>query len=156
MDRLTEHRPSPQTQIDHWATYSGGFVPCQQRARWIVNHVSQTRDRKTHVLPRRYVSGECHFYLDRRHQLKVIVSKTKPPSVRRLRGQLCVAMPDRDPARIHSLLSQWYWVRAEVVIERELREEASQVAWVCRKLLELKLLAMKKQWGRYSPKGRII
>jgi hypothetical protein len=45
------------------ATYSGGFVPCQQRARWIVNHVSQTRDHKTHVLPRRYVSGECHFYL---------------------------------------------------------------------------------------------
>jgi predicted metal-dependent hydrolase len=126
-----------------------------RRARWIVNHLSQIQEQNTHVLPRRYVSGECHFYLGRRHQLKVKLSKAKTPGVKLLRGQLQVTVPDRDPARVQSLLSKWYWTRAEDVFERRLREEASRVSWVRSNRPELKLLEMKKQWGSCSPKGRI-
>lgn len=126
-----------------------------RRARWVVNHLSRIEEQNTHVLPRRYVSGECHFYLGRRHQLKVNLSKAKTPGVKLLRGQLQVTVPHRDPARVQSLLSEWYWTRAEDVFERRLREEASRVSWARSNRPEFKLLEMKKQWGSCSPKGKI-
>ena len=42
------------------------------RAQWVNKHLKEIRERKTHILPREYVSGECHFYLGRRYMLKVI------------------------------------------------------------------------------------
>lgn len=42
------------------------------RAQWIMNNLQEIAERRAHVLPREYVSGESHLYLGRRYMLKVV------------------------------------------------------------------------------------
>ncbi|MDL2316090.1 M48 family metallopeptidase [Desulfovibrio sp. OttesenSCG-928-A18] len=42
------------------------------RAQWILSHQREISLRRSHVLPREYISGESHFYLGRRYVLKVL------------------------------------------------------------------------------------
>jgi len=53
------------------ATPAGVKRAVLKRARWIKKKVDLAREIKTHALSREYVSGETHFYLGRRYQLKV-------------------------------------------------------------------------------------
>src|SRR4051812_36220268 len=72
----------------------------RKRARWIWQQLVAWRERRAHVLPREYVSGESHFYLGRRHVLKVYVSKDAEPGVKMLRGRLDVTAPDAQAKTI--------------------------------------------------------
>lgn len=58
---------APQT-----ATKQAVHTAVQARAQWISQHLRKIRERKIHILPREYISGESHFYLGRRYMLKVI------------------------------------------------------------------------------------
>lgn len=62
----------------------------RRRARWIWQQLDAWRARRVHVLPRAYVSGESHFYLGRRHVLKVHVAADAVPGFKLLRGRLDV------------------------------------------------------------------
>lgn len=42
------------------------------RSQWIMNNLREIAERRIHVLPREYVSGESHLYLGRRYMLKVV------------------------------------------------------------------------------------
>src|SRR5690606_5461460 len=61
-----------------------------KRARWIKTHVDQAKEQKRHALPRRYVSGESHFYLGRRYQLKVLKPNGSGSAVKLMRGRIRV------------------------------------------------------------------
>src|SRR5690606_2731839 len=86
-----------------------------KRARWIRNHVTHAREQKEHALPRSYVSGESHFYLGRRYQLKLLRENGEGTNVKLLRGRICVECDRRDPATIRERLSGWYRQRASEV-----------------------------------------
>lgn len=45
----------------------------RSRAQWIMARLREAAQRRAHVLPREYVSGESHLYLGRRYMLKVIL-----------------------------------------------------------------------------------
>lgn len=126
-----------------------------KRARWITDNVSQARRQRKHALPRSYVSGESHFYLGRRYQLKVSRGNGSGASVRLLRGRICVESARRDAGTVKQQLAGWYRERAAEVFARRLDALAEHVSWL-HEPPPVGLLTMRKQWGSCSPKGRIL
>lgn len=129
-------------------------VALRKRARWITSQLREIVNGRTHALPREFVSGETHFYLGRRFQLKVIQSKDEASSVLLKGGQIKVVLPCIDRAAVKRRLNDWYRAKAEDYLARRLRQIATHITWVDEEP-NLKLLPMRKQWGSCSPSGTI-
>lgn len=127
----------------------------RQRARWIWQQLDAWRARRVHVLPRAYVSGESHFFLGRRHVLKVRVAADAVPGVKLLRGRLDVTAPDARADTVRALLRGWYQTRAAEVFARRLALLAGQTGWLTAPP-DMRLLNMRTQWGSCSPGGLLI
>ncbi len=136
------------------ASYDEVIDAVKKRARWVYRQMKYFKTQYENILPRNYVSGESHFYLGRRHMLKVKQDSKHPPEVKLLRGVLEVKTKSSDPKKIKSLLFSWYKERAREVFDRRLDEVMSQTLWVKEKP-PIKLLSMQTQWGSCSPKGQL-
>lgn len=138
-----------------------------QRGGWIWQQLQGIEQRRKHVVPRLYVDGECHFYLGRRHMLKIVpkvevLRDTKRPLVRMLRGKIEVAsrfewsedntLQTMRSNEVRELLHRWYGIRAKAVIHTRLKVLAPSMPWV-RKLPETKYLEMQTRWASCSSKG---
>ncbi|MBP4052187.1 M48 family metallopeptidase [Chromobacterium violaceum] len=127
----------------------------KQRARWIWVQLEAQRERRLHVLPREYVSGETHFYLGRRHILKVQLDDQAPPRVRMWRGRLDVTTRSREPTIVRRLLEDWYRVHAQEIFVQVLADLAKHTAGL-QFTPPWRLLTMRTQWGSCSPKGELL
>lgn len=126
----------------------------KQKARWIWQKLRDFRQIQAHVTPRDYASGESHFYLGRRHLLKVHHQPDQPETVRMLRGRLEISVQTRQAVRIRALLSLWYFDRAQAVFQRRLDAMLPSTLWAVQKPA-VKLQVMRTQWGNCSPDGVI-
>jgi predicted metal-dependent hydrolase len=126
-----------------------------KRARWIKRHVDESRRQRAQAMPRDYRSGESLFYLGRRYQLKVKRQNGREPSVKLMRGQICVEAPSGDPHLIRERLAAWYRSRAADTFERRLREIADRIVWL-KRIPVWRIVRMQKQWGSCSPAGVIL
>jgi len=125
-----------------------------KRARWVTNTIRKITEQQLHVIPRHYISGECHFYLGRRYTLKIFKSNTINQRVKLTRGQLQIYAPSHDSATIKNLLVEWYRIRAEIVFNRRLEALVPEIRWL-KTTPPCKLRIMKKQWGSCSPNGTL-
>jgi predicted metal-dependent hydrolase len=75
-----------------------------KRARWIVDHVTNAKDRFRHVRPRTYVSGEQILYLGRRYMLKVVQSNDTRASARLRGNQLVVISKSTEAPQIRGIV----------------------------------------------------
>jgi predicted metal-dependent hydrolase len=125
------------------------------RARWVWQALQAWQQRRAHVLPREYVSGESHLYLGRRHVLKVQVSASATPGVKMLRGRLEVTTNECHPPVVRGLLDRWYRERAVQVFSRRVAECAERLGGL-EALPGLRLRSMKTQWGSCSPNGELL
>lgn len=156
--RITIHMlPDGSVRVDapEEATPELVIAAVRRRARWLWNELEARRERCLHVLPREYVSGESHFYLGRRHMLKVELAEKRDTGVKLLRGKLVVAVPRRDSMVVRSLLEDWYRQRAREVFGRRLDELAPQLTWLS-VVPSFRLLNMRTQWGSCSPSGELV
>lgn len=148
----------PDCRIQVAAPYSASdeevMRAVKQRARWIWLQLREFRQQLEHITPRRYISGESHYYLGKQHMLKILESSEELPRVKLLRGRLDVVVRQRDPEAVSQMLDKWYRQRAKEVFTRRLNVMIDQALWV-ETLPSLRLLAMKTQWGSCSPAGRI-
>lgn len=126
----------------------------QKRAGWIARQISTHALTRTHCLPREYESGETHFYLGRRYQLKVIKAAREPSSVALKGGQIRLALTNTDQTTVRRNLNNWYKARAQDYFSHRLDEVSGGVSWL-RHAPPMKLVTMHKQWGSCSPKGAI-
>ncbi len=127
----------------------------RKRARWIYKQLEEFKDSQEHVLARRYLSGESHYYMGRQHTLKVVdVDRHTPQGVKLLRGKFEVHTRSREVSKIKHLLNAWYKERAEQVFDRRLDAMLDQALWVDDKP-EFKTMFMTKQWGNCSPTGAL-
>lgn len=127
----------------------------QKRARWVIGHVSDARDRFAHVRPKEYVSGEQVFYLGRRYVLKVIPvdGKSAPTKLRGNRLEVQTARGSQDD--IKHRLRAWYRVKGRDYISRRIDALAATLPWVSAPP-PFRLLEMSRQWGSCAPSGEII
>lgn len=126
----------------------------KKRSRWIYTQLRDFSKQLEHITPRKYVSGESHYYLGKQYVLKVIVDTKATPSVKLLRGSLEVTARRKSPKRIKELLDDWYRERAKEMFHKRLEAMLEQTLWV-KQSPPLKVMAMKKQWGSCSPNGRL-
>lgn len=127
----------------------------RKRASWIWKQLAAQRERRKHILPREYVSGESHFYLGRRHVLKVVRSGDEPSGVRLLRGRLEIVTGATDREVVKNLLSEWYRQRAKEVFAKRLAELAQRLNWL-KAPPPFRLRDMRTQWGSCSPRGTLM
>ena len=126
-----------------------------KRGRWIKSNVEQARCQRAHVLPRAYVSGESHFYLGKRYQLKVSDANGARSAVGLWRGRILVEADERDPVIVKRELGRWYRTRATDVFDRRLDAVADRVSWL-KVIPPVRLISMRRQWGSCSPQGTVI
>lgn len=126
----------------------------RKRGRWIYEQLRDFKAQQAHITPRKYVSGESHYYLGKQYLLKVTVDAAAPRSVKLLRGQLLVSVRAQEPGRVRLALEEWYKARAKEVFHKRLDAVLEQALWVAERP-PLRVLTMQTQWGSCSPNGRI-
>lgn len=126
----------------------------KKRGRWIYTKLRDFRAQQAHVTPRRYVSGESHFYLGRQHMLKVLEVPGEKGQVKLLRGRLEVCVQKRSPKKVRKLLDDWYVARAKEVFSKKLDAMLGQTLWVAERP-PIRVFSMRTQWGSCSPNGRL-
>ncbi|WOD10693.1 SprT family zinc-dependent metalloprotease [Pseudomonas sp. NyZ704] len=126
----------------------------KKRGRWIYQQLRDFRQQREHITPRRFVSGETHYYLGKQYLVKVIEAPDQVQSVKLLRGKLEVRVRTRDAGNVRDLLMGWYRARAKENFARRLDAVLEQALWVMEKP-QLRILSMQTQWGSCSPNGRI-
>ncbi|MCF6319264.1 MAG: M48 family metallopeptidase [Proteobacteria bacterium] len=126
----------------------------KKRARWIMNQLKAGAETRAHVLSREYISGETHFYLGRRYQLKIHETNIEPTSVKLVSGNILIKLRINDRAAVKSRLQNWYKDRAVSYLSRRLDLIVDGLSWVDG-VPPLKLVRMQKQWGSCSPSGTI-
>ena len=94
----------------------------KKRGRWIYQQLREFRQQLEHITPRRFVSGETHFYLGKQYLLKVIEAPDQVQGVKLLRGKLEVSLRKRNADKVRDLLSDWYRVRAKENFTRRLTQ----------------------------------
>lgn len=148
--------PDGKVKVDAPASAAPSEVvkAVHQRARWIWQQLQAQHERRRHVLPREYVSGESHFYLGRRHVLKLLVEQDAAPSVRLLRGRFEVTVDSPSPEVVRDLLDAWYRERARDVFARSLAEQSPRLPWL-REVPSIRLQTMRTRWGSCSPGGEL-
>lgn len=124
-----------------------------KRARWIYSKRNQFKEQLAYITPRRYVSGESHYYLGKQYVLKVEKAATlQEQYVKLLRGKLEVCVKNKK--NVKKSLFLWYKERAKEVFSRRLDELLPQALWVDG-FPHVRVRDMKTQWGSCSPNGRI-
>lgn len=126
----------------------------KKRGRWIHEQLRDFRKKLEFISPRRYVSGESHYYLGKQYLLKVLEASEQVESVKLLRGKLEVSVRTKGADRVRDLLTEWYKSRAKEIFYRRLDALLEQALWV-EVRPPLRVLTMQTQWGSCSPKGRI-
>lgn len=126
----------------------------RKRARWIMSQLKIGENARAHVLPREYISGETHFYLGRRYQLKIQETSIEPDSVKLVGGRILVTLVNGDRAAVKGRLRDWYKSRASDYFSRRLSLVSDNISWL-ENTPPLRLGHMKKQWGSCSPSGTI-
>ena len=126
----------------------------RKRARWIYTQLKGFRAQLKHLVPRRYCSGESHYYLGKQYLLKIVKSSSEKQQVKLLRGEIVVKARDKSAPRVKGLIYEWYKERARDFFSRRLDAMLEQTLWVAQPP-HIRLLAMKTQWGSCSPGGTL-
>lgn len=130
------------------------LVAVKKRARWIYEKLREFRVQNQYAFPKKYVSGESHYYLGKRYMLKIIENSNVPPYVKLLRGKLEISICKKNTDQIQILLFDWYKIKAREIFAKRLSAVLEQTLWIKNPPL-MRLLAMKTQWGSCSPRGRL-
>lgn len=126
----------------------------KNRGRWIYQQLRDFRKQLEYITPRKYISGESHYYLGKQYLLKVIEEPAGVQRVKMLRGKLEVTLRQKSHEKVRQLLIDWYKTRAKDVFAKRLEAMLEQALWV-NALPPLRILTMQTQWGSCSPNGRL-
>ncbi|EOI8157568.1 M48 family metallopeptidase [Klebsiella variicola] len=126
----------------------------KKRGRWIYQQLRDFRRQLEYITPRKYISGESHYYLGKQYLLKVIEEPAEVQRVKMLRGKLEVTLRQKSPEKVRHLLIDWYKTRAKDVFAKRLEAMLEQALWV-NAPPPLRILTMQTQWGSCSPNGRL-
>ena len=124
-----------------------------RRLAWIHRRMVDVENRKKVLTPREYVSGETVIYLGRRYRLKA-VSSLGPERVRLRAGYLEIEVRNISPEIIRQKMEHWFQSRAKEILPLSLEEMSKHLKWV-KKIPQLSIRRMCRQWGSCSPNGRI-
>lgn len=124
----------------------------QKRARWIWRQLQIFKEYGVPMPPRRYVSGESHYYLGRQFILKV--EEGKYNSVKYKGRNFEVVCTSKNKAK--DLLKQWYKEHANEKFLEYAQPIIDKFTKYDVKPSSIKILEMENRWGSCTPSGKII
>lgn len=145
--RVTVHVPPRSTELEI-------DKALKKRTRWIFKYWNEFKEQANPVLPRRYCSGESHFYLGRNYLLKVFVDKTKKEQIKLYRGKFELIVSEKKPDKVKAKLNKWYTEKAKYLFDKRLQLMLEKTLWVKDKP-QIRLQTMRTQWGSCSPNGQL-
>ncbi len=126
----------------------------KKRGRWIYEQLRDFRKQLEYTSPRKYISGESHYYLGKQYLLKVIEDPNSVQGVKLLRGKLEVSVRIKNAEKVRELLTDWYKARAKETFAKRLDAVLEHALWVTERP-PLRIQTMQTQWGSCSPNGKI-
>ncbi|MGE3728179.1 MAG: M48 family metallopeptidase [Candidatus Sericytochromatia bacterium] len=126
----------------------------QRRARWIGKQVRYFEQFLPQTPPRRYLSGETHYYLGRQYRLKIELSPVS--EVKLVRGYFLIQVPDpSDAEKVKQVLDLWYLSHFKHLIEKRLSLYWPRFEKLKAKRPVFRYRQMTRSWGSCSSKGII-
>lgn len=143
-----------EVEVPHGTLPKAVTAAVTKRARWITSQLLEMEETRRHALVREYVSGETHFYLGRRYQLKVVEDRDAGSLVQLKGGLLRIVLPRANATAVKRRLNVWYRERAGIYFRKRLVELIGKTPWV-EQTPSVSLVTMRRQWGSCSPSGSI-
>ncbi len=123
----------------------------KKRARWILKQQRYFEQFNPRITPRYYVSGETHFYVGKRYQLKLVQGDQSGVLLKN--GVFYVYAHDTSQQIVQKLMQKWYRQKAKeqfsASLERCWKGELAKL--YDQPQIQIKIL--KKRWGSLSPRG---
>jgi len=130
-----------------------GFL--KKRTSWIVKHLNYFEDFQPILPPRKYVSGETHYYLGRQYRLKI--REGKKAQVKLIGKYFQMELPDKsNSSKARDVMLDWYSVHAKQLLTRRINIYLKYFLNQGVSDLILKFRRMKKRWGSCSSNGIIL
>lgn len=126
-----------------------------KRGKWITTQQAYFEQFLPRSPEREYVSGESHFYLGRKYQLKIRASEER--SVKLKGAELTVTLIDvNDKEIVKRLLNKWYHNHAQKRFDQTVKEALIKFKKFNLTEPPLQIKRMPKRWGSCTPNGKII
>lgn len=122
-----------------------------KRGGWILRAIRDFERFLPHTPPRRYVSGETHFYLGREHRLTVV---PEVGGVHRDGNRLVVGGMRNDSDGIRKALNRWYGAEARRVLDARLDAGLALFSPQAIARPALTIRRLQKRWGSMSNDGQ--
>lgn len=124
-----------------------------KRAAWIMKQQRFFSSHTNHAVPRRYVSGESHFYMGRQYQLRVTEGRANTVDYKN--GYLEIVCKPKSKAE--SLMKEWYRCRAKI----KFSEIAEPIINRFKGRYDVApssiyIQEMENRWGSCTNKGKLI
>ena len=133
-----------------------------RRAAWIIKQLDIFQQFQPKIMPRKYISGETHYYLGRQYRLKVMESTSKEINFKG--GYIEITTPDKtDKLAIEKELKNWYRIKAQekfkpifkkclkkIPIDNDRKEVLNF------EQLAFRIVNMPKRWGSCTSAGNIL
>ena len=123
-----------------------------KKAAWIIKQQSYFLSFFPKSLPKKYVSGETHFYLGRQYRLDIKAGKEN--SVKLKGAFLMVNTPEKSRAK--KLVNNWYLKNARQKFKEYAQPLIQQFSKYNVEPSSIVLRDMPTRWGSCTPKGKII
>ena len=127
----------------------------KKRAPWIVRHLNYFEDFQPILPPKKYISGETHYYLGRQYRLRIREGeKTQVKLIGKFFQMELTYTNNSSKAR--DVMLDWYSFHAKQLLTR--RVNIYQEYFLKQGAAEpnLKFRQMKKRWGSCSTNGTIM
>ncbi|MBN2424723.1 MAG: M48 family metallopeptidase [Calditrichaceae bacterium] len=127
----------------------------ERKAPWIARQVDFFDQYHPQQPPRKYVSGETHYYLGRQYRLKVHKSELNQV---RLIGRYFIVQTS-DPANrnhIKQLMQKWFTLHAKSLLTKRLELYCPAFKRWGARYDQIQFRLMQKRWGSCSKTGSIV
>ena len=128
-----------------------------RRAAWILKQQDIFQQYEPQNTPRKYVSGETHYYMGRQYRLKIIEEPRQKVVFRAGYIEIFI-LNKNDKETIQKMLEAWYRARAKEKFELIFRKclEKSPLDIDRKAQLTFKVMTMSKRWGSCTKSGNIL
>lgn len=124
----------------------------RKRASWVLKQQRYFKSFGERTPPKRFVSGESHYYLGKQYILRVTEGK---PDCAKYKGR-CFEVVCSPKTKSEKLMKEWYRERAKVKYMEIVEMVASRFKKYGVMFSNLYIQEMDSRWGSCTPKGKIM
>jgi predicted metal-dependent hydrolase len=125
-----------------------------EKSAWINKHIDNYSGSVRINYGKKYIDGECHFFMGKEHILKLIQSPK--PFVREYNDTIEVGLPDTsNNSKVKALMDKWYRERAMLHFRLLLDKILLQYESYHFNPSAIVVRPSKSRWGSCSSKGKI-